>query len=160
DHEGAQMIHLKDASSLTDSAFVNNALHPSGPVLDFTNIATDCSHVVFAHLSLARQTMRLRTESGAKFDARCAILGSAIANISWGGSVDPDLTIDANHTTGAAPSGATNHSQGGTSASQFVDVDQGDFTPAGELLVNLKPAKVSRNRNGSLRADSGPAGAI
>ena len=158
--EGAQMFHLKDATDVDDAVFVNNAVHPSGDTLDFSNLQARFSHFVFAHNSVARQTFRMFTGSGRDFDTRCAIINNAMQAITWNGSPDSDLIIDRNHTVTAAPSGATNHTIGGSTSSLWVDVENGDFTPAGELLTNLKTPKAKFDLNDNQRSDPDAAGAI
>ena len=154
------MFHLKDATDVDDAVFVNNAVHPSGDTLDFSNLQARFSHFVFAHNSVARQTFRMFTGTGRDFDTRCAIINNAMQAITWNGSPDSDLIIDRNHTVIAAPSGATNHTIGGSTSSLWVDVENGDFTPAGELLTNLKTPKVKFDLNDNERSDPDAAGAI
>lgn len=158
--EGAQLFHLKDATDVYDAAFVNNAVHPSGDTLDFSNLQAVFSHFAFAHNSVARQTFRMFTGSGRDFDTRCVIANNAMQSLAWNGSPDADLVIDSNHTATAAPSGATNHTTGGSTSTLWADVESGDFTPTGELLSNLKSPIASLDINGDERADPDAAGAV
>ena len=158
--EGAQLFHLKDATDFYDGVIVNNAVHPSGATLDFSNLQSVFSHFAFAHNSVARQTLRMFTGSGRDFDTRCVIANNAMQSLAWNGSPDSDLIIDSNHTATAAPSGATNHTTGGSTSTLWADVESGDFTPTGELLTNLKTPVFELDLNGEDRAASDAAGAI
>ena len=158
--EGAQLFHLKDATDFYDGVFVNNAVHPSGTTLDFSNFQANFSHLVFCHNSVARQTSRLFTGSGRSFDSRCLFSNNAVQSLVWDGPPDGDLVIDSNHTVTAAPAGATNNTTGGSTSSLWVDVEAGDFTPTGELLTNLKTPVFATDINGEDRAASDAAGAV
>ena len=158
--EGAQLFHLKDATNINDAFFVNNRVHPSGATLDFSNFQAFFSNFFFGHNDIARQTCRIFTGAGRDFDDRCFIVNNAIQTLAWNGSPDADLVIDGNHTVTVAPSGATNHTTGGSTSSLWVDVETGDFTPAGELLENLKDPVISFDGLKKLRRTTDAAGAL
>lgn len=146
-----------------DCIIVNNAMHLDPAGINAGNWQTQFynvnSHVVFAHNSMADQSVVLRTDSTYNPDGYC-IFANNLANISWAGAVDANLVITDNHMySGSAPSGATGTTVGGTIASLLTSAATGNFTPQGALLTNLKTPVVARDRVNVARATPAPAGA-
>lgn len=96
------------------------------------------SHLVLAHNTWVNQGLIIRSDS-----ANMDMLGyELIANnilreLRFVGQEDPDATIADNHIYGpsSAPDIATGTSEGGLVSTLFEDAENGDFRPAGPLLV-------------------------
>ncbi len=129
-----------------------------------TNTLT-VSHLVFAHNSMATQSLRLWGNANQPpANSYNLIKNNALAGIfrsvsnAW-----PSLTIDGNHLQAGATdvAGATNTSFGGANSREFyVNVDAGDFSPAAPLLNNLKAPAIPFDRNGKSHEPNMPTGAV
>lgn len=167
-----QNIYPGTPSGIKDFAYINCCFEMDGTDPDtaalFSQLSSAHSHVVVAHCSLADQSLSLRADFvDWRFynpDGYCLVANNALAGSSWTGTPDADLTIDSNVTDAfavhdTAPAGATNHSYGGNAASKFVDASNGDFNPAGELLLvaNLKTPVVRFDADGTDRGTAATA---
>lgn len=160
-----QILLMGGASSTLDMVVFNNAW-----ALDDTSFALGIatqfgrtqSHVVYAHNTLLNQRMLFRGDGPFNADSYSMIASSITSTMEWIVSSDADLTIKDNHlaTGGAVPEFSTGTTVGGTMASLAVDAIGGDFTPAGELLVNLKPSVVKFDLARAARGATARAGAL
>ena len=161
----AQDIFLADGGGARDILVINNALHNRVSVnpdhaQHFSQLAAAHGHVVLAHNSHTGAGLLLRTDTTYNADGYCLLANNVIKTLTWQGSPDADLVIANNHLeTGAtSPSGSTGTTIGGDDTSLYVDADAGDFTPAGDLLTNLKTRVVKYDRRGVQRAVDDSAG--
>lgn len=147
-----------------DIVIANNSLHGLGGYV--SNMGGIQSHVVFAHNSYTGQVISLRNDAGYNPDGYCAYLTNTAPELRYvnTGSPDAQVIIKDNHLqTGAiAPGGAgvSGTTVGGTGATLFVDAANGDFTPAGALLTNLKTPTIARDQRNISRAGTDAAGAL
>lgn len=115
------------------------------------NTPVPASHVVIAHNSFVNQRFLIRNEGGGlAADNYCLMRNNTMPYIEIKGPAPvPGLTIIGEHfqAGGAVPTGATNVTVGGTAASLFAASAAGDFSPAGELLANLKPSALCCDPN-------------
>ena len=120
------------------------------------------SHTVFAHNSMPTQLLRFRTDQGFAPDRYCLIANNALLSIVWNGAPETNLVISNNAIDAGEndPSGAEGTVIAGDYTSKFVDMGAGDFTPAGELLANLRPSILSRTLGIRLRAQDDAIGAL
>lgn len=120
------------------------------------------SNVNYIHNSMPTQRVRMDTAAGATFDAYCLIANNCLMDLYWDGAPDADLVMVNNVIDGdrSAPSGATGTLLAGDYTSKHDDALTGDFTPAGELLANLKAPVVVFDLNGDRFAASSPVGAV
>ncbi|PEQ10474.1 hypothetical protein B2G71_22210 [Novosphingobium sp. PC22D] len=120
------------------------------------------SHVVVAHNSLANQGLSLRTDyAGGIFEPYCLVANNALRYVVWTGTASSAVAIKDNHIYAgeSAPTYASGTSAGGSAESLFVDPANGDFTPAGALLTNLKSSRLIYNRLHRSRATLSCTGA-
>jgi hypothetical protein len=170
-----QNIFISSNVDASDFLFFNNALGNDPVGSDYfsedtvfsqlgrQNNATALSHVVVAHCSLPNQQLQFRNDGTAStFDAYCLVANNALVNVDEAGSATISATIADNHVhAGETPlSEATGTTSGGDGDSLFADFNAGDFTPAGDLLTNLKAPVVARDIDGNTRAASDAAGAV
>lgn len=150
-----------------DIFFVNNAFddkevghHPDGenPDFLFSRIARIQSHVVLAHNSFT-QGFVIGSADGYTGDAYCAVLNNVFKAVLLDGVSDASVMADNHLMGGTVPSGATGTTTGGDRASLFADADGGDFTPAGDLLTNLKAPVITLDIGGNRRSAWSAAGA-
>lgn len=157
---------LLSATNNRDFIYFNNILQqrddPYGVVVQAFNNAQSQSHVVIAHWSVTGLAMGMRTDTTYNGDSYCAYLNNVAVDLDFSGAVDNDVTIDGNHLfTGATPaSTGTNQTTGGTKATLFTDEANGDLTPAGDLLTNLKTPAVQYDLAGNERSATDAAGAL
>ncbi len=170
----SQNIFISSTSSALDFVFFNNALgnDPDGSdyfstssvfsQLGRSNSESALSHVVVAHCSMPNQALTFRNDGASStFDNYCLVANNALRDLLSAGSGQIDARIAANHLhEGADPlSEADGTTTGGNETNLFVDFNQGNFTPAGELLVYLKQPTVGRNSLGVSRTPLAPVGA-
>lgn len=169
DFAGQKLFFSNPTNELDDWFAINNTFHDLAGTgsEDPSQLTSQMgrsvhSHVVVAHNSLG-QTMNLRTDDGSyNPDTYCAMFNNVFGDLVFVGSVDGDIVLDGNHTFASttAPSGATNHSTGGTAATLYADSATGDFAPAGDLLTNSKAALYDYDQAGAVRSGSQAAGAL
>lgn len=146
-----------------DTLFLNNCLGSTGEATVFSQFDYPASHFVMVHNSWANQKVRFRPTDGFNADGYCLMANNVAPDIDWtAGTPDADMVIRDNHVfdgaigPGAAATGTTT---GGDTASLFVNAMAGDFTPAGALLANLKPAALGFGFMGLARVGAVPPGA-
>ncbi len=126
------------------------------------NIACTNSHVVIAHNTLANQTLTIRnTGSTNVFDSYCVISSNVMQAL--GATVPPANIVAAdNHLFAGAgdPAWDTGTVISGTLDSLYVDQAAGDYTPAGELLTDLKAPRVKYDQNKVARGATATVGAL
>ena len=121
----------------------------------------DFTHVVMAHNSWSTQGVLLRPSQGLAVDGYCLVANNTMESLSWSGTPDTDLVIVNNHLQlGTAPENSTGTTIGGDNESLFVNALAGDFTPAGELLINLKPPVLTYDLNSAAFNSPAPVGAV
>ena len=121
----------------------------------------DFTHVVMAHNSWSTQGVLLRPSQGLAVDGYCLIANNTLESLQWSGTPDTDLVIVNNHLQlGTAPENSTGTTIGGDNESLFVNALAGDFTPAGELLINLKPPVLTFGYNRIERVSPAEIGAV
>ena len=167
-------LYPRLTQGLTDYVFVNNAINhkfaTSNPYSNTLNLFSQLggpksSHLCIVNNSLSYQGMMLRNDQNYTPDKYCIIANNTFKLLYWTAiSPAPDLNgaIINNHlqTGGTAPAGSSGTTIGGTITDLFVDAVNGNFTPAGALLTNLKPTILSNDANHHNRAASDAAGAI
>lgn len=157
----AQGIYLAVSNS-KDAVIANNSLHGlNGNYL--SQWAGTQSNIFFGHNSWTGQNIVWRADTTYNPDARCVFANNTAPVMAWNsGTTDADLVIANNHlqTGGTAPSGATGTTIGGSQATLFTDAANGDFTPAGDLLTNLKTPVLTYDANGTARGATAAAGAL
>ncbi|MXO88434.1 hypothetical protein [Alteraurantiacibacter aestuarii] len=167
---GTQNIYMGSASGMRDVLVANNSFHldPTNPeaTVIFHQLSGAQSHFMVAHNSSANQAMYLRVDITGSFkynpDGYCLMSNNVFPGFVVSGTPDADLVMADNHMHGGAgiPDGATGTTTGGTAASLFADAANGDFTPAGELLTNLKVPILKIDLVGSDRGATAAAGAL
>jgi len=164
----AQLIFFKGAP-VKDGIVVNNALDTDPVMGVFSQFGDLHYHIVVAHNSWSQQGFWFRTDfSGAspaaKYnpDGYCLFANNVLPSLAWITTVDANLVIKDNHlfTGGVAPSGATGTTIGGTIGTLFTDAPNGNFTPLGALLTNMKTSVVKFDRAAAQRGAKEPAGAL
>lgn len=119
-----------------------------GSQLGRANTANLMSHLVVAHNSLPNQTITFRNDGTTfcTFDGYSLVANNVCRNITKAtstrtiGAVIKNNHIHAGQTVLAE---ATGTSSGGNRDTLFVGFNTGNFSPAGELLTNLKPPVAS-----------------
>jgi hypothetical protein len=169
-HVRGQSFFVTESSGTQDWAIINNAVNNvegEGNLIQFAMRAPGggtFSHFTFAHNTVAGQAALLRS-SDPDFapDGYCLFANNVLADLYWsaegarGTGTIKDNVIDAGHT---APQGSTGTVIAGTAASKVPGAPLGDFTPAGELLTNLKPPVLAIDAVGRLRAEGGTVGGL
>lgn len=167
-----QMVFLSPTGTAAarDVIFFGNGLHVIPTDGNQSQIGRDgtaytASHVVIAHNSWARQSIRLRgNANNPAANVYNLIKNNAVQGISrsiagnW-----PGLVIDGNHfpAGSAGPAGQTNSTFAGASSVEFyMNVDAGDFRPAAPLLDNMGAPAMRSDFNRLEWAEPGPVGAL
>lgn len=163
-NSSAQNIFISgDATHPRDFIIINNAFdnHSSDGLLSQWGRAP-FSHVVMAHNTWSTQGVILRADQGFSADGFCLIANNVMPTLTWAGTPDVEVVIADNHLMAGAknPSGAARTTIGGSHNTLFVNTSEGDFTPAGELLSNLKLPVVAMDASGGTRIPPSPAGAF
>lgn len=145
-----------------DVLVANNAFETANGTPFATQFQQSLNHFMFVHNTLVEQNMLLRADLGLALDSYSLIANNVAEAFSWSGTSFATSALADNHLyVGAtAPANSTGTTIGGTSASLFADAAEGNFTPQGELLTNLKASRLSRDLNKSSRASSAVAGAV
>lgn len=154
---------------IRDFLVVNNAFHnrtsasqysPSSSIFSQFNKAH--SHVVVAHNSMATQTLLLRTDQTYSADTYCLIANNSLMGLVWRGNPAADVTITNNHFLDGAsiPANSTGSAVGGNYRTIYAGASDGDFTPAGNLLLNRKTPVMRYDRMGRSFGTAVIAGAI
>lgn len=171
-----QIFFVSSTSPARDFYFVGNAFAnvvQQGTYLDYTQTSSQSnrsahSNVVFAHNTLPTQRLALRTDGpdGAKYsnDNYCLIANNALLDLLYIGTPTAqhlNVTIKDNAIDGIhdAPVNSTGTIAAGDYASKFADSLAGDFSPAGELLTNLRAPVFAIGLSGRKRGLSAPLGA-
>lgn len=165
-----QMFFAGSFSPARDFFFIGNAfanVAANGVYLDYRETASQMtrgphSHVVFAHNTMATQRLTIRPETGYTGDSYCLVANNAQMGIVWTDEeaafpVVRNNLVDGDYT---APLLSTGTVIGGDYTNKFADSVNGDFTPLGALLVNLKAPVLDRDRAGTLRDVLEPVGAV
>ncbi len=158
----AQNIFLTAPGGFSDVMIVNNAFEnflSSGAQSQFSSAH---SHVIIAHNSMASQTITMRSDSTFNPDGYCLIANNISQELRWGGAADPDPIVADNHVHAGSspPAGASGTSIGGDFGSLYVDADNGDFSPSGDLLINGKGPVLRGDLNCAKRSTYGAVGAV
>jgi hypothetical protein len=140
---------------LKDWLIINNGFQTT---IQTWQINYQSSHFVVAHNSTTYE-LNLRVTQGFTADSYCLYANNAMKAMGVESGADYGSLIRNNHTTTAAPLNAVGHTVGGTTTSLFVDATTRDFTPAGELLINLKAPVARFDRGRRIRAVLDAAGA-
>lgn len=146
---------------------INNAIvnDPTDPINNLaardkfgSQFNTVHSHHVFVHNTFATQKLVLREEYDA--DSHCLITNNVLRNLESVNTLDPDMVMSGNvvHAGNATSTVGADTVEAGDETSLFVGAEAGDFTPAGELLANLKVPVVAYDRTGQKRGALAPAG--
>lgn len=125
-----------------DFFFVNNAFSNTAGA-NKSQLATAHSHVVLAHNTLANQDMTINPDYVG--DSLCLIANNSLQALSSVSASPPAMVNNAIDAGGTPPAEAIGTIVAGTSASKLVDAVAGDFTPAGELLSQLRIPVFSFN---------------
>lgn len=160
-----QMLYISDSGGKQDIVVFNNCWHVTDDTLTTqSNVNDSHSHTVIAHNSWAGQRFSFRYDGTYAPDAYCLFANNVVDNIMAPGyiaQVKPQTRN--NHVyDGSIPSetivpGTTS---GGDKVSLFVDAADGNFTPAGALLANLKEPSLRFDRNFAERQWAAPPGAL
>lgn len=162
-----QVFFGTDNSGIKDFAIIGNAVHnliDDNKIQIGSKTGDPASHLIVAHNTVPNQEFLARSsDMGFELDAYSLIACNVFLDMDWssegatGSPVIKDNVIDAGET---AMEGATGTVAAGTAASKVPGLEEGDFTPAGELLTNLKTPLVSRDIDGNTRAAPDAAGAV
>ena len=169
----AQNIFVGGAPiGIADAAFIGNAFYNRLGTADealASQLGGTNAHVIVAHNSMPTQRLLLRQDIAFNGDRYCLIANNAMREISVAGGTtpDPDVTIKGNHVdaltlagfAATIPGGATSHSIGGNSVTNFVNAIEGDFTPAGSLRANPKVPVITLDIDWTQRGSTASAGA-
>ena len=152
----AQSLFLGDAT-YQDFLIVNNAWANREPVSYVSQLDRyPCSHVMIAHNTWSTQDFRIRIA----MDEYSLVANNAVYNLYFFGGSAAEGVIFGNHLSeGATGTGEAGETIGGTAADLFADQTNGDFTPAGSLLSNLKTPVVKYDLVGNERGATAPSGA-
>jgi hypothetical protein len=169
-HRGQNLFLGSNSTAPQDFILVNNAFANVVSEVGYAKaseassqvLRQNVSHVVWAHNSMPNQKFNFRFDNSLGTDGYTLFANNAHPEVIVSGTSDENLTIadnaiDAGET---APSEATGTIIGGNYTSKFADSVNGDFTPAGALLTNLKAPVVARDINGNTRAASDAVGAV
>ncbi len=120
------------------------------------------SHFVLAHNSVAEQIFTLSTNQGLTLDSYCLVANNVFEGMQWDGAPLSTTAIRNNHLNAGAtaPATATGTTIGGTTATLYVDAPNGNFTPQGALVTNLKASLLQRDIISDRRNITAPAGAL
>jgi hypothetical protein len=163
----SQDLFLTGTNGGKDFFIVNNSFHnkeintPYGQSSSlYSQFAASHSHMVVAHNSFSQQVLSLRTGQNFTPDAYCLLANNVLGGIEWA-TTSKAYAMRNNHLLGGVtiPTGTTGTTTGGTRASLFVDAENGNFTPQGELLTNVKPTTLNFAQGGATRPTTAPAGA-
>lgn len=130
-----------------------------------SQFSNELEHVVFLHNDVIGQRLIWYTSVAPVGGAKYTIFGNCVSKtIEWVpfGQSAPDLVATDMHIDGdsVVPAVVTNLTKGGNITSLFVDVDSGDFTRAGDLLVNLRAPRMRYDRTRKIRAPMDSVGAL
>ncbi len=121
------------------------------------------SHVVLAHNTWVNQNLQIRADDNVTLDAYSLIANNVLTSInSVGTSIVPAGATKNNHLYGGntIPTNSVGTSVGGDAATLFVDIDEYDYTPAGDLLLNGKAPVLAFDAKGRARKDIEVMGAV
>ena len=161
------------AAQFKDAYFANNLIANVFAVETYwdwqqgnSTTGGESSHVVIAHNTMPTQRFTVPMQTGTSYapDEFCIVANNAFYQVSGGSgsTVDLDVTITSN----AIWSSALDHGEaldpikGGDKDSWFAGFDSGDFTLAGELVVNPRTPLVAFDVRGEARAALAPVGAL
>lgn len=159
-----QNLYLGNGSQpIKDMLIINNAWHNGENWATYkSQLLGSESHVVVAHNSFATQDLTFRTDGSYVADGYSLVADNALSALYFTGNADPILKLQDNHIMDgqSPPPGAVGTSIGGTAASNFGNAANGDFTPAGHLLVNMKSPSVRYDRKAKKRGVTAPVGML
>lgn len=156
-----QDIFLTSNDGAKDFLVLNNTMYNkmvqtiyAGNSLTSSQVDNAHSHVVIVHNTWASQHMNLRSQDLYTADAYCLFANNVLRKINWLGPELPTLRTTDNHIFegNVAPSTAVGTTIGGDQDSLFAASSQGDFTPAGALLTNMRAARMPFSRRQKGRA--------
>ena len=143
-----------------DLLFINNAFESkeSGDATK-TQIGGAMSHGVFVNNSWSDQPVLFRPDDmGFSADAYCLFAANAVKSLSFGSGA-PNIVVKDNHGHEGQSMAGAGATTGGDKASLFANAAEGDFTPQGELMTNLKAPMVRYDRRHVARGAAAAAGA-
>lgn len=138
-----------------DFFFIDNAF-ANVETANKSQLGTSHSNVVIAHNTLANQDMTINPDYAA--DGYCLIANNSLKALSNVSQTPPAIVNNVLDAGGTAPASSVGTVLAGTASSKFVDAAAGDFTPAGELLTNLKVPIVAFGAKAALALAPSPVG--
>ena len=164
DMTGEQHLFMKDGTS-RDCFVANNLMHEDTPgtqTVGKSQLAEPQSHVLWVHNTNTSQGASLRPDIAYNPDAYCLFANNAFPSVQWLGTPDADLVIRDNHLFSGAsiPANATGTTTGGDKNDWATDPVNGNFTPSGTLLTNMKTPVLVRDRENNLRGATSPTGGL
>ncbi len=153
-----QSFFMGDRAKYSDYLVANNAFanrEPNGNGL--SQITKPASHVIMVHNSWSAQPVLLRNT----LDAYSLISNNVAPGLSFGGGSAPAGVVVKNHImAGGSGIGDSGESIGGDARTLFVDAENGDFTPTGELLSNVTSPALKHASSNAMRQISSAKGAV
>ena len=156
-----QIIWVSSDGDIKDVFYVNNVFNAPNGIGALSQISRTGakSHLVLAHNTLTQQTLLIRNRNLGDYSL---IANNVMPNISVEGSISIGTAdVKNNHVFagGSALAGAVGTVIAGSETTLFADAISHDFSPAGELLSNLKLPVVRFDRTGGFRAPMESVGA-
>jgi hypothetical protein len=174
-----QNIFVSSTNLAQDFVFINCSLSndPSGleqfdetivfSQIGRSNSSNAMSHIVIAHCSMPNQLLTFRNDGTAwsTFDVYCLVANNALRGLTKAVATagrEPQAIIRDNHIhAGQTPMPeAVGTTIGGDKNSLFGDFVNGDFTPEGDLLINLKAPVARFDQAGDRRGLTAPVGSL
>lgn len=159
-----QDIFLTGRGGMKDIIFINNAFWNSGDsqIEPRSQFASEQSHVVVAHNTLANQGIYLRLDQDFKTDQYSMVSNNISTQIAVIGEGSVNLLVQRNHLLGdrAGPDGAIETTIGGDSETFFVDARSGDFSPTELARAYPSQPVVLFDIFGKPRPDDAAKGAV
>lgn len=161
-----QNLFFKESTSgnMQDIMLVNNAFDQvrDAANLNKSQFGDNQSHVCTVHNTLSTQEIVLIQSGSSTYsgDSYCLFANNAAEDFTRDAALTGPTIKNNVLDSGAVGSGDTGEVKVGDESTKFADALNGDFTPAGGLLSNLKTPVVSQDKDGAARAFPDAVGAI
>lgn len=164
-----QALFAGSGGSMKDIAFINNAWHLTDASHYYTGaqsspVSGQFSHVIVAHNSWVGQRIILNDETYGTPGGYNLIANNVAREALWvGAPPQSGLVVSDNHVSDGASvpaPPATGTTVGGDYTSLFQEPADGNFMPAGSLLVSLAAPVVQFDLHGTARAAAAAKGAV
>lgn len=166
DQAKVQSIFLGPAGGgdMMDIVIANNIFHMSSDEQTSYSQAgkanCDFSHLIIAHNSWVNQRLSYRFDSGSMtVDSYSLLANNTMTGLGYSGG-DAQAVNNHLHDGATAPTNGTGTTIGGTKATLYADANNGNFSPAGDLLANQKTPVLRYDRAKVARGATAPVGAL